>query len=242
MNVHKNARQTPRGRAIMIDRIAAALGMARSTVGLALRRLELGKLKLLEPRPPVIRYEHAAPGDMFHLDIKKLGRFAAAGHRVTGDRQLGRSKRVGWDFLHVCVDDASRLAYTEVLPSEGQIDTTAFLDRALAWLQRLGITVERVMTDNGSAYRSRRFAAALGQAGLRHVRTRPYTPRTNGKAERSIQTSLRERAYARPYPCSDDRTRAIQPWTIAYNLFRPHLGIGGITPWQRVNNLLGNDS
>lgn len=257
MNVHKNARQTPRGRAIMIDRIehgwsvartaeaagvsartgyrwldrhrrgerlcdrssaprhcphriaaermdeierlrrermtgpaiAAALGMARSTVGLALRRLGLGKLKLLDPRPPVIRYEHAAPGDMIHLDIKKLGRFAAAGHRVTGDRQLGRSKRVGWDFLHVCVDDASRLAYTEVLPSEGQADTTAFLERALAWLQRLGITVERVMTDNGSAYRSRRFAAALGRAGLRHVRTRPYTPRTNGKAERGSTTA-----------------------------------------------------
>ncbi|PIH20843.1 IS481 family transposase, partial [Staphylococcus epidermidis] len=126
--------------------------------------------------------------------------------------------------------------------SEGQADTTAFLERALAWLQRLGITVERVMTDNASAYRSRRFAAALSRAGLRHVRTRPYTPRTNGKAERFIQTSLREWAYARPYPCSDERTRAIQPWTEAYNLSRPHSGIGGITPWQRVNNLLGNDS
>ncbi len=222
--------------------IARMLGMARSTVGLVLRRLGLGKLKALDPRPAVIRYEHASPGEMVHLDIKKLGRFGVAGHRATGNRQLGRSRRVGWDFLHVCVDDASRLAYTEVLASEGQADTTAFLERALIWLGRHGITVERVMTDNGSAYRSKHFAAALRHAGLRHVRTRPYTPRTNGKAERFIQTSLREWAYARPYACSDDRTRAILPWTDAYNLHRPHSGIGGLTPWQRLNNLLGNDT
>jgi transposase InsO family protein len=310
MNVHKNARLTPRGRAVMIGRIergwsvraaaeasgvsartgyrwldrhrrgehlcdrssaprhcphriaagriaeierlrcermtgpaiARLLGMARSTVGLALRRLGLGKLKALDPRPPVIRYERAAPGEMIHLDIKKLGRFDRAGHRVTRDRQAGRSRRAGWDFLHVCVDDASRLAYTEVLPSEGQTDTTAFLERALAWLGRHGIAVERVMTDNGSAYRSRRFAAALRHAGLRHVRTRPYTPRTNGKAERFIQTSLREWAYGQAYACSDERARAIQPWTNSYNLNRPHSGIGGLTPWQRLNNLLGNDT
>lgn len=222
--------------------IARALGMARSTVGLVLRRLGLGKLKHLEPKPPVVRYERARPGEMIHLDIKKLGRFAAPGHRITGDRQLGRSREAGWDFLHVCVDDASRLAYTEILPSEGQQDTTAFLERALAWLGRHGVIVERVMTDNGSAYRSKLFAKALHNAGLRHVRTRPYTPRTNGKAERFIQTSLREWAYAQPYGSSDERTQAIQPWTDAYNLERPHAGIGGLTPWQRVNNLLGNDS
>ena len=153
--------------------IARMLGMARSTVGAILRRLGLGKLKALDPRPPIIRYERAAPGEMIHLDIKKLGRFDVAGHRATGNRQLGRSKRAGWDFLHVCVDDASRLAYTELLPSEGKADTTAFLERALAWLARHGVTVQRVMTDNGSAYRSALFAAALRQAGLRHVRTRP---------------------------------------------------------------------
>ena len=310
MNVHKNARLTPRGRAVMIERIergwsvaraaeasgvsartgyrwldrhrrgerlcdrssaprhcphriaaeriveierlrcermtgpaiARVLGMARSTVGLVLRRLGLGKLKALDPKPPVIRYERAAPGEMIHLDIKKLGRFDVAGHRSTGNRQAGRSRRVGWDFLHVCIDDASRLAYTEVLPSEGQVDTTAFLERALAWLSHHGIAVERVMTDNGSAYRSKRFAAALRHAGLRHIRTRPYTPRTNGKAERFIQTSLREWAYGRAYTCSEDRTRAIQPWTQSYNLDRPHSGIGGLTPWQRLNNLLGNNS
>ena len=221
--------------------IARSLGMARSTVGLVLRRLGLGKLKHLEPKPPVIRYERERPGEMIHLDIKKLGRFEAAGHRITGDRQLGRSRRAGWDFLHVCVDDASRLAYTEILPSEGQADTTAFLERALAWLGRHGVSVERVMTDNGSAYRSKLFAKALQTAGVRHVRTRPYTPRTNGKAERFIQTSLREWAYARPYLSSAQRTQAVGPWTDAYNLTRPHAGIGGITPWARVNNLLGND-
>ena len=134
--------------------IARALGMAVSTVGAVLRRLGLGKLANLDPKPPVIRYERSAPGEMIHLDIKKLGRFDVAGHRITGDRQAGRSYRAGWDFLHVCVDDASRLAYTEILPSERKEDTTAFLQRALAWLGRHGVTVERVMTDNGSAYRS----------------------------------------------------------------------------------------
>jgi transposase InsO family protein len=215
--------------------------MARSTVGAILRRLGLGKLKALEPKPEVIRYERGRPGEMIHLDIKKLGRFEAAGHRITGDR-LNRSRHIGWDFLHVCVDDASRLAYTEILPSEGQADTTAFLARALAWLDRCGIAVQRVMTDNGSAYRSKLFAKALQAAGARHVRTRPYTPRTNGKAERFIQTSLREWAYAQPYSSSTERTQAIGPWTDAYNLSRPHAGIGGLTPWARVNNLLGNDS
>ena len=222
--------------------IAQALGMARSTVGAILRRLGLGKLKALEPKPAVIRYERSAPGEMIHLDIKKLGRFDVAGHRATGDRRKGCSRHAGWDFLHVCVDDASRLAYTEILPSERKEDTTAFLERALAWLNHHGVSVERVMTDNGSAYRSKLFRKALDQAGARHVRTRPYTPRTNGKAERFIQTSLREWAYAKPYASSAERTQAIGPWTEAYNLTRPHAGIGGLTPWTRVNNLLGNDN
>jgi transposase InsO family protein len=245
-------RRTPELQVVQIERlrrqrmtgpaIARALGMARSTVGAILRRLGLGKLAALEPRPEVIRYERSAPGEMIHLDIKKLGRFDRAGHRATGDRQAGRSYRAGWDFLHVCVDDASRLAYTEILPSERKEDTTAFLQRALAWLGRHGVNVERVMTDNGSAYRSKLFAKALLTAGARHVRTRPYTPRTNGKAERFIQTSLREWAYAKPYASSAERTLAVGPWTDSYNLLRPHSGIKGLTPWQRVNNLLGNDS
>ncbi len=222
--------------------IARRLGMPRSTVGLILRRLGLGRLALLDPKPPVVRYERDRPGEMIHLDIKKLGRFKRAGHRSTGDRQAGRSRHAGWDFLHVCVDDASRLAYTELLPSERKEDTTAFLRRALDWLSRHGVAVERVMTDNGSAYRSKLFADALRDAGARHVRTRPYTPRTNGKAERFIQTTLREWAYARPYTSSDERAAAIKPWTDDYNLTRSHSGIKGSTPWQRVNNLLGNDT
>jgi transposase InsO family protein len=245
-------RRTPAPQVVQIEQlrrrrmtgpaIAAALGMARSTVGAILRRLGLGKLKALEPKPEVIRYERSAPGEMIHLDIKKLGRFDRAGHRATGDRQAGRSYRAGWDFLHVCVDDASRLAYTEILPSERKEDATAFLQRALAWLGRHGVNVERVMTDNGSAYRSKLFAKALQTAGARHVRTRPYTPRTNGKAERFIQTSLREWAYAKPYDSSAERARAIGPWTDSFNLRRPQSGIKGLTPWQRLNNLLGNDT
>jgi len=245
-------RSTPAARVAEIERlrrqrltgpvIARLLAMARSTVGAVLRRLGLGRLSALDPKPPVIRYERQRPGELVHLDIKKLGRFAAPGHQVTGDRQAGRSRHAGWDFLHVCIDDATRLAYTEVLPSERKEDTTAFLHRALDWLGRCGVAVERVMTDNGSAYRSRLFATALGQAQARHIRTRPYTPRTNGKAERFIQTTLREWAYARPYGSSAERAAAIGPWTDHYNLNRPHSAIGHQSPWSRLNNLLGNDN
>lgn len=223
--------------------IARALGMARSSVGLVLRRIGLNRLALLEPKLPVIRYERQRPGEMVHLDIKSLGRFERIGRQISGDRTgQSKSRGIGWDHLHVCIDDASRLAYTEVLPSLGREDAAAFLTRALDWFARLGVRVERVMTDNGSAYRSKLFASTLQQAGVRHVRTRPYTPRTNGKAEHFIQTSLREWAYARPYPSSDIRNQAIGPWTDAYNLIRPHTGIAGLSPFQRLNNLLGNDT
>jgi len=217
--------------------------MAVSTVGAWLRRLGLGKLSALEPKPEVIRYERAAPGELIHIDIKSLGKIDGVGHRITGQHERHhRARGIGFEHLHVAIDDASRLAYTEILPSLGREDATAFLQRALAWYERLGVKVERVMTDNGSAYRSKLFAKALQHAGVRHVRTRPYTPRTNGKAERFIQTSLREWAYAKPYQSSDQRSAAIGPWTNAYNLTRPHSGIGGLTPWLRVNNLLGNDT
>ena len=223
--------------------IARELGMPVSTVGAWLRRLGLGKLSALEPKPEVIRYERAAPGELIHIDIKSLGKIDGVGHRITGQHECHhRARGIGFEHLHVAIDDASRLAYTEILPSLGREDATAFLQRALAWYERLGVKVERVMTDNGSAYRSKLFAKALQHAGVRHVRTRPYTPRTNGKAERFIQTSLREWAYAKPYQSSDQRSAAIGPWTNAYNLTRPHSGIGGLTPWLRVNNLLGNDS
>lgn len=223
--------------------IARALGLAVSTVGLVLRRLGLNRLALLEPKPAVVRYERDRPGEMIHLDIKKLGKINGIGHRFRPRGPgMHANKGHGWDFLHVAVDDASRLAYTEILGTEGQLDTTAFLERALGWFGRLGVTVERVMTDNGSAYRSKRFAAALQQANARHVRTRPYTPRTNGKAERFIQSCLREWAYATPFVSSTQRSHAAANWTNTYNLIRPHTGIGGFSPWQRLNNLLGNDT
>ena len=223
--------------------IARTLCMARSTVGLVLRRLGLNRLALLEPKSPVIRYERERPGELIHIDIKTLGRIEGIGHRISGQHQrYHRARGVGYEHLHVAIDDASRLAYVELLPSLGREDATGFLNRALAWYARLGVKVERVMTDNGSAYRSKLFAAALQQAQARHIRTRPYTPRTNGKAERFIQTSLREWAYAKPYASSAERTNAITQWADAYNRNRPHAGIGGISPWQRLNNLLGNDN
>ena len=223
--------------------IAHRLGLARSTVGAILRRLGLGRLLALEPKVPVVRYQRDRPGELLHLDTKKLGRIDGIGHRITGHHAgMLRNRGIGWEHLHVAIDDASRLAYTEILPSDGQHDATAFLGRALAWLRRHGVTVERVMTDNGSAYCSKLFAKALGEASIRHIRTRPYTPRTNGKAERFIQTSLREWAYARPYTSSAERNAAIAPWINAYNLIRPHAGIQGQSPWIRLNNLLGNDS
>ena len=217
--------------------------MARSTVGLVLRRLGLGRLTALDPKPQVIRYERAAPGELIHLDIKTLGKIDGVGHRITGQHaRHHRARGIGHEHLHVAIDDASRLAYTEILPSLGQQDATAFLQRALAWYGRLGVSVQRVMTDNGSAYRSKLFAKALSQAGAKHIRNRPYTPKTNGKAERFIQTSLREWAYAKPYASSDQRTAAIGPWTDSYNLNRPHSALGHQPPIKRLNNLLGNDS
>jgi transposase InsO family protein len=221
--------------------IARKLGRPVSTVGLALRRQGLGRLAALEPRPPVIRYQRANPGELLHLDTKKLGRIDGIGHRMTGDR-TGPRRRSGWEILHVAIDDAARLAYSEVLPDEKKASAIAFLDRALDWFARHGVTVERVMTDNGSAYRAHDFRRACAAAGLRHLRTRPYTPRTNGKAERFIQTALREWAYARPYASSSERSHAIDPWLHHYNHHRPHAGIHASTPIARLNNLLGNDS
>jgi transposase InsO family protein len=223
--------------------IARQLGMPRSTVGLVLRRLGLGRLKALDAPPPAIRYERERPGELIHIDSKKLGRIDGIGHRITGHHAgHHRARGAGWEVLHVCIDDASRLAYTELLPDEKKESAIAFLDRALAWLARHGVAVERVMTDNGSAYRSDAFRAACAQAGLRHIRTRPYTPRTNGKAERFIQTSLREWAYARPYHSSAERGQAMQPWITAYNHSRPHSALGGLPPAARLNNVLGFDS
>ena len=191
----------------------------------------------------MVRYQRERPGELLHLDTKKLGRIDGIGHRITGYHTgVNRNRGIGYDVLHVCVDDASRLAYTEIMPDEKKESAIAFLDHALAWFARHGVTVERVMTDNGSAYRSHDFRKHIAQVGLKHIRTRPYTPRTNGKAERFIQTSLREWAYARPYHSSTERTHAMQPWIADYNHRRPHSALGGLPPATRLNNVLGFDS
>jgi transposase InsO family protein len=222
------------------DRIGRQLGLPRSTVGAVLRRLGLGRLKALDPPVPVVRYQRERPGELIHLDTKKLGRIAGVGHRITGQHSgMVKNRGIGWEVLHVCIDDASRLAYTELLPDEKKESAIAFLDRALAWFERLGVAVERVMTDNGSAYRSHAFRGRLREAGIKHIRTRPYTPRTNGKAERFIQTSLREWAYARAYQSSAERGQAMHPWIIDYNHTRPHSALGGKPPLEKLNNVLG---
>ncbi len=310
MNVHKNARLTPRGRVLMIERIesgvaigsaaraagvsrqtawrwlkryragdrtlndrssaphwcphrlardrvarieelrrcrlsgpaiARILGMAGSTVGLVLRRIGLNRLVRLEPVVPAVRYEHAHPGDLIHIDTKKLGRIEQVGHRMHGDRTR-RSRRLGWEYLHVAVDDCSRLAYTEMLSAQTGAACAGFLERAAAWFAAHGVITRRVMTDNALAYRtSAQFKASLAAIGARHVTTRPYRPRTNGKAERFIQTALREWLYGLPYDHSDQRTAAMTPWLHWYNHHRPHSALNAKPPANRVNNVLGND-
>lgn len=228
--------------------IARQLGRPVSTVGKVLRRLGLGRLKALDAPRAIIRYEREHPGELVHLDTKKLGRIDGIGHRMTGDRTRQSSKRgkgwgTGWEALHVAIDDASRLAYTEILPDEKKTSATAFLERALVFFERHGINVERVMTDNGSAYKSHLFRKALADRGIRHKRTRPYTPRTNGKAERFIQTSLREWIYASAFETSARRTAAMPAWLCDYNTRRPHAALGGRPPISKLtDNLRDNDS
>jgi transposase InsO family protein len=229
--------------------IARKLGRPLSTVGVVLRRRGLGRLTALDARPPIVRYERERPGELIHIDIKKLGRIDGIGHRITGERS-GQSNRrsvgrgLGWEYLHVAIDDRSRLAYTQLLPSERKEDATAFLNSSLAWFNRHGVVVERVMTDNGAAYKSFAFRDALRAHGVQHKRTRPYTPRTNGKAERFIQTSIREWAYARAFQTSAERLAAMHPWLHNYNTTRPHAALGGKSPISRLNrdNLLGSDN
>jgi transposase InsO family protein len=202
-----------------------------STVGLTLRRRGLGRLAALDPRPPIVRYQRDNPGELIHIDIKKLGRIDGVGHRITGDRTGQSSKRgTGWEFVHVAVDDASRLAYTELLPNERKDSAVGFTSRAIDWFATHGVTAERIMSDNGSAYKSFAFRDLLAERGIKHKRTRPYTPRTNGKAERFIQTSLREWAYAQSFQTSLERAAAMHPWITSYNSTRPHSALGGQPP------------
>jgi transposase InsO family protein len=224
-------------------RIAAETGVSRTSVGRILVRHGLNRWRDLEPAEPVRRYERDRPGEMIHLDIKKLGRFDKVGHRITGDR-TGTRKRpgIGWEFVHVCIDDHSRLGRADIMPDEKKESAIAALRAAVVWYASLGITVERVMTDNGPCYRSKAFEKTCAALGLRHIFTKPYTPKTNGKAERFIQSSLREWAYARAYDNSQQRAIELPHWLHHYNWHRPHAGIKGQSPISRagldVNNLM----
>ena len=222
-------------------RIATYLGVSKSTVGRVLARAGLSRLSDLDPVEPIVRYEHEAPGDLLHIDTKKLGRIERAGHRVTGNR-VGRVQGAGWEMLFVAVDDHARIGFTDMYPDEKVPSAVQFLRNAVAYYKSLGIKVKRLLTDNGPAFRSRVFAQACLDLGVRHKFTRAYRPQTNGKAERFIQSALREWAYGFTYQQSAQRTRALDAWIHHYNWHRPHQGIGGISPMARLrksrNNLL----
>jgi len=223
--------------------IAEQLGMPVSTVSTILSRIGLGRLSQLEPPEPANRYQRERPGELLHIDVKKLGRIGRPGHRVNGDRRT-RTRGIGWEYVHVCVDDATRFANVEVLDDEKAVTAVGFLRRAVAFYAERGITVESVMTDNGSAYVSIVHALACRTLGLRHLRTRPYRPRTNGKAERFIRTLLGGWAYAAIYQTSQQRRRALPAWLNYYNHHRPHGSLNRQTPAERHhalrNNLLGS--
>lgn len=216
--------------------IARRLQLPRATVGAVLRRRALNRLPPLTAPEPVRRYERERPGELLHLDIKTLGRIGQVGHRIHGQRRRC-TRGIGWEHVHVCIDDASRVAYVEVLPTLTQVDAVGFLERAVAWFAARGIRSERVLTDNGSAYLSRAFATACTRLGLAHKRTRAYRPRTNGKAERFIQTLLREWAYRRPYATSGRRRRALAPWVRYYNHKRPHTALNYRAPITRLEEV-----
>ena len=232
-------------------RIAMTVGLSTATISRVLRRLGISKIKALEPAEPVRRYQREHPGELIHIDIKKLGRFDRVGHRITGDRTRqsstrglrgGKSWGAGWEYVHVCIDDASRIAFSQILADEKKESAADFLHAAVAYYASLGINVTRVMTDNGACYKSFAFRDACKALGLKHIRTRPYTPKTNGKAERFIQTSLREWAYARAYPTSEHRKAELPRWLHQYNWHRPHGSLKSQTPISRLgldaNNLL----
>jgi transposase InsO family protein len=214
--------------------IAVEVGVSPATVSRILKRLGLNRIKALEPAEPVRRYEREHPGELIHIDIKKLGRFDRVGHRITGNRHGCRNVGAGWEFVHVCIDDASRIAFSRILANEKKESAVAFLKAAVAYYQSLGITVARVMTDNGSCYKSFDFRDACRDLGLKHIRTKPYTPKTNGKAERFIQTALREWAYAQAYPNSDRRAEELPFWLHRYNWHRPHGSLKSEPPISRL--------
>jgi transposase InsO family protein len=221
--------------------IASQLELSRSTVARICARAGLNRLSRLEPLPHYPRYERVTPGELLHLDIKKLGRIVKIGHRITADRR-DSTDGAGWEYVHVAIDDASRVAYSQVLADEEGDSAAGFLRAAVAYYAGLGVSIREVLTDNGVCYRSKLFARACADLGIRHRRTRPYTPRTNGKAERFIQSALREWAYARAYRRSDQRNTELARWLHGYNWHRPHASLAGQPPVTRLglnrNNLL----
>jgi transposase InsO family protein len=224
--------------------IAETLGMPLSTVGAVLSRHGLGRLPRLQPAEPANSYERPRPGELVHIDVKKLGRIGRPGHRVNGDRTT-RSRGVGWEYVHVAVDDATRLAYVEVLDDEQAATAVGFLRRAVRFFRRYGIRVERLLTDNGNAYRSTVHALACRRLGIKHLRTRPYRPRTNGKAERFIRTLVESWAYGAVYRSSAERSTALAGWLDWYNRLRPHRSLGRKPPLTRLaemNNAVGTNT
>jgi transposase InsO family protein len=228
-----------RRRRLTQARIARSLGLSESTVSRVVGRAGLAKLSALEPSEPVVRYEHATPGDLIHIDTKKLGRIVRTGHRITGNPRDSIAG-AGWEFLFVAVDDHARIAFTQMKHNECRDSAIAFLRATVAYFASLGVTVHRILTDNGSAFRSKRFARACRRLGLKHSFTRPYRPQTNGKAERFIQSALREWAYGIVYGRSSERTTMLSRWTHHYNWHRPHQGIGGAAPISRLNRPRNN--
>lgn len=223
-----------RRRRLTQARIALALSVSTSTVSRVLARAGLSRLADLQPSEPVVRYEHEAPGDMLHIDTKKLGRIVRPSHRVTGNRR-DSVDGAGWETLFVAIDDHARIAFTDVHADEKTPNAVLFLRNAYAYYASLGVRIQRLLTDNGSAFRSKNFALACQELGIRHRFTRPYRPQTNGKAERFIQSALREWAYGFTYQNSSQRTAALEFWNHHYNWHRPHQGIGGVTPMSRLN-------
>lgn len=221
------------------DQIAVELGLSRATVSRILKKRGLSLLSALEPREPRPRYERETPGEIIHIDIKKLGRFNRVGHRITGDRTRQSNQRQngtapGWEFVHVAIDDHSRVSFSDIFPNEKKESAVAHLEAAVAYYNRLGVTVDRVMTDNGACYKSHAFGDACKALDIKHIRTKPYTPQTNGKAERFIQTAIREWAYAIAYENSDQRKAELPRWQHRYNWHRPHGGIDKATPISRL--------
>jgi transposase InsO family protein len=214
--------------------IAQATGLSPATVSRILQRAQLNRWRHLHPAPPVVRYEHPAPGDLLHLDIKGMTRYQQVSIRGDG-RRRGRPQFAGWQALHVAIDDHSRLAFSRMLPNQQAQTAIAFLRAAVAFYAQHGIPIRRLLTDNGSCYRSHHFRTACLQLGIQHRFTRPYTPRTNGKAERFIQTALREWAYVRHYLNSEERDQQLLPWLEHYNFQRPHGSLGYAPPISRAS-------